>query len=59
MPTEPFLLAADKISAGDTAWMLTSTAANTKPTNYTGHPALAMPCGKVVTTLRTSEVDAP
>src|ERR1700742_1740929 len=25
-PTEPFLLAADKISAGDTAWMLTSTA---------------------------------
>ncbi|HXP63876.1 MAG TPA: ammonium transporter [Steroidobacteraceae bacterium] len=26
MPTEPFLLAADKISAGDTAWMLTSTA---------------------------------
>jgi Amt family ammonium transporter len=26
MPTEPFLLAVDKISAGDTAWMLTSTA---------------------------------
>ncbi len=26
MPTEPFLVAADKISAGDTAWMLTSTA---------------------------------
>jgi len=25
-PTEPFLLAVDKISAGDTAWMLTSTA---------------------------------
>ena len=25
-PTEPFLLSADKISAGDTAWMLTSTA---------------------------------
>src|ERR1700681_3586049 len=25
-PTAPFLLAADKISAGDTAWMLTSTA---------------------------------
>jgi Amt family ammonium transporter len=25
-PTEPLLLAADKISAGDTAWMLTSTA---------------------------------
>jgi len=25
-PTEPFLMAADKISAGDTAWMLTSTA---------------------------------
>jgi amidase len=28
-------------------WMLSSTAANTKPTNYTGHPALALPCGKV------------
>jgi Amt family ammonium transporter len=26
VPTEPFLLAVDKISAGDTAWMLTSTA---------------------------------
>jgi Amt family ammonium transporter len=26
VPTAPFLLAADKISAGDTAWMLTSTA---------------------------------
>jgi Amt family ammonium transporter len=25
-PTEPFLLSVDKISAGDTAWMLTSTA---------------------------------
>jgi Amt family ammonium transporter len=25
-PTEPFLLSADKISGGDTAWMLTSTA---------------------------------
>jgi Amt family ammonium transporter len=25
-PTEPFLISADKISAGDTAWMLTSTA---------------------------------
>src|SRR6266436_6625942 len=25
-PTEPTLMAADKISAGDTAWMLTSTA---------------------------------
>jgi Amt family ammonium transporter len=25
-PTEPFMLAADKLSAGDTAWMLTSTA---------------------------------
>jgi amidase len=28
-------------------WMLTSTGANVKPTNYTGHPALAVPCGKV------------
>ena len=26
-------------------WMLTP--GNTKPTNYTGHPALAVPCGKV------------
>jgi Amt family ammonium transporter len=25
-PTEPFMLAADKLSSGDTAWMLTSTA---------------------------------
>jgi len=25
-PTEPFLVGADKISGGDTAWMLTSTA---------------------------------
>src|SRR5260370_613850 len=25
-PTEPFLVSADKISGGDTAWMLTSTA---------------------------------
>jgi amidase len=28
-------------------WMMTTTACNTKPTNYTGHPALAVPCGKV------------
>lgn len=28
-------------------WMITSTAHNTKPTNYTGHPAPAVPCGKV------------
>ncbi len=28
-------------------WMLTTMASNTKPTNYTGHPALAVPCGKV------------
>ncbi len=28
-------------------WMLTPIAYNTKPTNYTGHPALAIPCGKV------------
>ena len=28
-------------------WMLMPTGANTKPTNYTGHPALAVPCGKV------------
>jgi amidase len=28
-------------------WMLMSTAYNTKPTNYTGHPAVAVPCGKV------------
>jgi amidase len=28
-------------------WMMTTTAYNTKPTNYTGHPALAVPCGKV------------
>eukprot|EP01037_Dinobryon_pediforme_P013522 gene13522-13641_t len=28
-------------------WMLTPTGANVKPTNYTGHPALAVPCGKV------------
>lgn len=28
-------------------WMLMPTAHNTKPTNYTGHPALAVPCGKV------------
>ena len=28
-------------------WMLLPMAYNTKPTNYTGHPALAVPCGKV------------
>ncbi len=28
-------------------WMLMPIAYNTKPTNYTGHPALAVPCGKV------------
>lgn len=28
-------------------WMYTSSAYNTKPLNYTGHPALAVPCGKV------------
>lgn len=28
-------------------WILMPTAYNTKPTNYTGHPALAVPCGKV------------
>jgi amidase len=28
-------------------WILMPMAYNTKPTNYTGHPALAVPCGKV------------
>jgi amidase len=28
-------------------WMLLPMAYNTKPSNYTGHPALAVPCGKV------------
>jgi amidase len=28
-------------------WMMMPLAHNTKPTNYTGHPALAVPCGKV------------
>ena len=28
-------------------WMLLPMAYNTKPTNYTGHPALSVPCGKV------------
>ncbi len=28
-------------------WMMMTTSYNTKPTDYTGHPALAMPCGKV------------
>jgi amidase len=28
-------------------WMVLPMAYNTKPTNYTGHPALAVPCGKV------------
>ena len=28
-------------------WMILPMAYNTKPTNYTGHPALAVPCGKV------------
>jgi amidase len=28
-------------------WMVQPMAYNTKPTNYTGHPALAVPCGKV------------
>ena len=28
-------------------WMLLPMAYNTKPTNYTGHPAIAVPCGKV------------
>jgi amidase len=28
-------------------WMVLPTPYNTKPTNYTGHPALAVPCGKL------------
>jgi amidase len=28
-------------------WILMPITHNTKPTNYTGHPALAVPCGKV------------
>jgi amidase len=28
-------------------WMMLPITYNTKPTNYTGHPALAVPCGKV------------
>jgi amidase len=28
-------------------WMVLPMAHNTKPSNYTGHPALAVPCGKV------------
>ena len=28
-------------------WIVTHMAYNTKPTNYTGHPAIAVPCGKI------------
>lgn len=47
----PDAIPADPLAAIDINlrrnWMLMPTADNTKPTNYTGHPALAVPCGKV------------
>ena len=47
----PDAIPADPLAAIDMNlrrnWMLMGTAANTIPTNYTGHPALAVPCGKV------------
>ncbi len=44
LPTDP----AEAVDANlRRNWMLTPMAYNTKPTNYTGHPALAVPCGKV------------
>jgi len=44
LPTDP----AEAIEANlRRNWMLMPMAYNTKPTNYTGHPALAVPCGKV------------
>ena len=42
--TEPRQLIEDNLSRN---WIVTRMAYNTKPTNYTGHPALAVPCGKV------------
>lgn len=46
----PDTIPADHLAAVDMNlrqnWMLLPVAGNTKPTNYTGHPALAVPCGK-------------
>lgn len=42
--TDPRQVVEDNLSRN---WMVTRMAYNTKPTNYTGHPALAVPCGKV------------
>jgi len=44
LPTEP--MAAIDVNLRRN-WMLMPTGYNTKPTNYTGHPALAVPCGRV------------
>jgi amidase len=43
-PTDPTAAIEENLRRN---WMLMPMAYNTKPTNYTGHPALAVPCGKV------------
>lgn len=42
--TEPRQLIEENLGRN---WILMPGGYNTKPTNYTGHPALAVPCGKV------------
>ena len=42
--TDPRQLVEDNLARN---WMVTRMAYNTKPTNYTGHPAIAIPAGKV------------
>ncbi|MBP2329255.1 amidase [Kibdelosporangium banguiense] len=43
----PGRLAAIEHDIRDRNWMSWPSTYNTKPANYTGHPALAIPCGKV------------
>jgi len=43
-PTDPRQYIEDNLGKN---WILMPGAYNTKPTNYTGHPAIAIPCGKV------------
>ena len=43
-PTDPIAAISANLRRN---WMVSPTSYNTKPTNYTGHPALAVPCGKV------------
>jgi amidase len=44
VPADPRQLIEENLTRN---WIVMPMAYNTKPTNYTGHPAIAIPCGKI------------